>query len=175
MGGGRRWRRAGAVRAWLSSGSFGKLAEEEVNGAGRDLGQDEGEVFARGRTHGGGDVGPLVASVADHRGAAAFQEPAVADPALVADSDLVLKPQGKPIVRVRLRLIHNLDGTIERESLMATTVPNARLLAQCGVLRRDRGDLLEQPDDSRPRCSVCGCTPLVAVRHLHPLHCDNRP
>ncbi len=29
---------------------------------------------------------------------------------------------------------------------MTTTVPNARLLAQCGVFRRERGDLLEQDD-----------------------------
>ncbi len=37
---------------------------------------------------------------------------------------------------------------------MTTTVPNVRLLAQCGVFRRERGDLLEQPDDQLSRREI---------------------
>jgi hypothetical protein len=51
--------------------------------------------------HGGEDVGPVVAPVARRRGAAAGEEPAVADPALVADAGLVLGPQLEPLVEVR--------------------------------------------------------------------------
>ena len=79
----------------------GEVGEKQVHDLGVDAGQDEGEVLAGGRAHGGEDVGPLVAVGARAGGALALEPPPVANPALVADPRLVLEPELEMLLGMR--------------------------------------------------------------------------
>ena len=71
----------------------GEAGEEQVHEIGIDGGEHESEVGAARRMHDGIDIGPLVADLPGPPGALSPAPPAMADPPLVADAGLVLKPE----------------------------------------------------------------------------------
>jgi hypothetical protein len=78
----------------------GEAGQEQVHHAGVDPGQHQGEVLAGGRPQGGEDVGPLIADLAKAGRTLTLEPPAMADPALVTDAGLILKPELDALARM---------------------------------------------------------------------------
>lgn len=75
----------------------GELIEEDLHRLGVDSGKHQGDILTGGRANCGENVGPFVAELLDTRRAFATSPPAMAEPALVADTSFIFEPQFYPL------------------------------------------------------------------------------